>query len=788
MNDRSEGIGLPIVGTCEWLFQHREWKRWLARDGGLMWIKGKPGSGKSTLLRHAEQELKKTRVKNKDLALSFFFHGRGEELQRSPLGMYRSLLCQVLKQEPASLSQLVESFKIKSDGKDGSGVAWQWDAEHLGNHLGWAIDSILASRTIWLFVDALDECGQEGADKVLRHFNGLRRPGLHICVSCRHYPLQNWDGGFEIKVEEQNRADILKYAQVQLRHLQHKTTLPLPELIATHANGLFIWARLAIGRLWAVEKDMGGAEVEDTIRQTINSIPEDLDDLYTEIVQNMEKSPAAVSLLRWVICAQRPLMLRELRSAFNADSEAHPGSQYRSLEEDESAGLRYSRSNEEMGVKARALSCGLFEIVASANGAVGTSVVQFIHQSVVDFFRNGGLLLLSENEYEASPEAAMGLAHNDLFRTCVTYLNMHDDCRQEIGIDSAFPFLRYAARFWMEHARSSQKSQAHLLDCLGWPSKDFVDRWVRHCRALDLYSGDPDCPPRGIGLVHVAARHGLTTSLSMMLERAQADQVDLDAPDRLGRTPLVYAAERGHTAVVESLIEAGACVRTRDHMGATPLHWAALRGHGDIISLLLNNGAQADAEVKGGGTPLAWAIEGDSRSSAELLLEPCGTMSLDNEYVLPHRANNDRHLLELPTRTAVSFYFVGNPTSTSTADCPWISPQTPCRVWKAPRPWWFFQFLESFPERFNLPAIGSIPSGPLFGRPRDVGEEIPGSTYGHRTYLLRAVELGQDAIIRMLLDKGASPYLRGIHGWSPVNLAREKGDRVLVRLLESVRY
>jgi ABC-type molybdenum transport system ATPase subunit/photorepair protein PhrA len=82
-----------------------------------MWIKGKPGSGKSTLLRYAEHELKKTIVKKKVLTLSFFFHGRGEELQRSPLGMYRSLLYQVLKQEPASLSQLVETFKSKWDGK-----------------------------------------------------------------------------------------------------------------------------------------------------------------------------------------------------------------------------------------------------------------------------------------------------------------------------------------------------------------------------------------------------------------------------------------------------------------------------------------------------------------------------------------------------------------------------------------------------------------------------------------------------------------------------------------------
>lgn len=254
-----------------------------------MWIKGKPGSGKSTLLRYAEHELKKTRVKKKDLTLSFFFHGRGEELQRSPLGMYRSLLCHVLKQEPASLSQLVETFRNKWDGKHDSGVRWKWDPEHLGNFLDWAIDEISTRRTIWLFIDALDECGREGVEEVLQRFNRLRRSGLFICVSCRHYPLQNWDGGFEIKVEEQNKPDILRYAQGQLAHLEDKTALSVPDLIATHSNGLFIWARLAVERLRSMEMGTGPGEgVQDIvlIRQVIDSIPQDLDDLYRQIVGN----------------------------------------------------------------------------------------------------------------------------------------------------------------------------------------------------------------------------------------------------------------------------------------------------------------------------------------------------------------------------------------------------------------------------------------------------------------------------------------------------------------------
>ncbi|KAH6856019.1 hypothetical protein B0I37DRAFT_424890 [Chaetomium sp. MPI-CAGE-AT-0009] len=585
MNDRSADIKVPTLGTCQWLFHHKEWKRWLSDRGDLMWIKGKPGSGKSTLLRYAESELKKTRVKRGDLTLSFFFHGRGEELQRSPLGMYRSLLCQLLKQEPESLSQLVETFKSKWDGKQGSKVTW--DVEHLGNFLDWAMDEISTHRTIWLFVDALDECGREGAEEVLQRFNRLRRPGLFICVSCRHYPLQNWGGGFEIKVEEQNNLDIFKYAQSQLAHLQDRTTLPIPNLIATHSNGLFIWARLAVERLRKVEIGIGREDIENVVKETVDSIPQDLDDLYRNIVNDIEKTPAALALIRWVLCAQRPLTLDELPWAVIVDPNSHPDSHYASLEQYKSVAPAYTKSKDAMEIGVKILSHGLLETVRSASGR---RVIQFIHQTVMDFFNNGGLLLL--NGDEGSAETSLDHAHDHIFRTCIAYSNMPGvDPNQGLGGGSNFPLLGYATQFWIAHAGLSQKSQTELLDRLGWPSNHFVDLWVQHYRALHTYFENADCPPYGIGIAHVVARNELPTSLSKMLERK--DELDINAPDGLKRTPLVYAA--------------GACVNTRDYMGATPLHWAALRGHTELISLLLEHGASSETKTSGGCTPLAWA-------------------------------------------------------------------------------------------------------------------------------------------------------------------------------------
>ena len=85
--------------ACNWLYEHLEYKMWLNRDfthehHGFMWIKGKPGAGKSTMMKHALLKTKK--VLAGATIISFFFNSRGSILEKSTLGIYRSLLFQRL--------------------------------------------------------------------------------------------------------------------------------------------------------------------------------------------------------------------------------------------------------------------------------------------------------------------------------------------------------------------------------------------------------------------------------------------------------------------------------------------------------------------------------------------------------------------------------------------------------------------------------------------------------------------------------------------------------------------
>jgi nucleoside phosphorylase len=90
--------------TCTWLLRRSEYLDWfdankLSQHHGFLWVKGKPGAGKSTLTKFALANARKA-MKDK-IVISFFFSARGDDLEKSTVGMYRSLLFQLLARLPA---------------------------------------------------------------------------------------------------------------------------------------------------------------------------------------------------------------------------------------------------------------------------------------------------------------------------------------------------------------------------------------------------------------------------------------------------------------------------------------------------------------------------------------------------------------------------------------------------------------------------------------------------------------------------------------------------------------
>lgn len=130
--------------------------------------------------------------------------------------------------------------------------------------------------------------------------------------------------------------------------------------------------------------------------------------------------------------------------------------------------------------------------------------------------------------------------------------------------------------------------------------------------------------------LHSAAssgRNGPATDalISLLLLPLGKEGVDLLTSGK--RTPLHYAASKGHAGIVASLLKAGADAAAVDGTGATPLHRAAGgAGSLDVVRLLLDyedeskkKKVKIDARDRWGRTPLH-AAAAAGRSGAALLL------------------------------------------------------------------------------------------------------------------------------------------------------------------------
>ncbi len=139
-----------------------------------------------------------------------------------------------------------------------------------------------------------------------------------------------------------------------------------------------------------------------------------------------------------------------------------------------------------------------------------------------------------------------------------------------------------------------------------------------------------------------AAAEGSEESIELLLNQPS---IDLEIPDKFGQTPLLRAADAGHTKCVRMLIDKGANVKHADNEGRTALSLAAIKGHKVVAKLLLKNHAEINAQDEKGNTPLALAAEKNHDAVVRFLLESGANADLaDEDEETPFEKARDRHM------------------------------------------------------------------------------------------------------------------------------------------------
>lgn len=564
MNARVQSIKKAHDKTCMWLLEQPEYRNWLDPDKipehhGFLWIKGKPGVGKSTMMKYAlaraREEMSDTTV------ISFFFNARGEALERSALGMYRSLLFQLLTATPQVQNQ---SDILLASTKQRYSNCYQWHNEELKDILTSIIRSLGRHHRLCCFIDALDECNEDEARDMLDFLEELGRVAvasgtrLNICLSSRHYPHIGMQKGIRLTMEDQpgHQQDIERYVHSQLKAGRGKRVDGIKAEILSRASGMFLWVVLVVQTL---NKAYDHGQMH-TLRKCLEQVPNELDDLFTDILTRDNESKAELVLcLQWILYAQRPLKRAELYFAIRSGIEPTELAQWN----------RDEITEEDMERFILSCSKGLVETTRSKD-----RTVRFIHESVRDYLLRGGLAKLFAAS-DLGDNNVPGLSHERLKQCCYNYIN-NVDISQHVPLkvplprtsskevknvrelaSAKFPFLEYAVHNMFHHADIAEShgvSQKHFLEgCFVDDSSSSVLRtWI----TLDDLFGRHEIRLQTLeaSLLYILGEKDPSNLIQIQLEREDPNNINTITGERYG-TPIDAALFNGNEKARRVLLD-----------------------------------------------------------------------------------------------------------------------------------------------------------------------------------------------------------------------------------------
>ena len=246
-----------------------------------------------------------------------------------------------------------------------------------------------------------------------------------------------------------------------------------------------------------------------------------------------------------------------------------------------------------------------------------------------------------------------------------------------------------------------------------------------------------------------------------------AEGADVNVRDRLGETPLMYAAVVGSPEAMSFLIGKGADINAKNESGSTALIWSAT----DVakVRLLLEHGADVNAATKRGRTALLIAALSDgSAEIVRLLLEKgADAKALDAFKTTTLRGaavGNDTETMRLLIEAGVDV---------NAADFPGLTPLAMAAGWNGN--------LRAVELLLAHGAKVNAVSAPVMGLPSKNGP----SEFGKLTALLMAAPFGPPELIGKLIEAGADVNAKDVRGMTPLMLAvaTDRQDKAVIRML-----
>ncbi|KFY47728.1 hypothetical protein V496_10483 [Pseudogymnoascus sp. VKM F-4515 (FW-2607)] len=567
------------TGTGQWLLESDEFKTWIDNTGQILYCPGIPGSGKTMLTSIVIDHLSKS-AQDENVGIAYIYCNYQNQLEQTPVNMFASILKQLVQTRPSISNDVKNLYEGQRRRKNSRPM--------LNEILAVLHSEISRYAQVYILVDGLDEYANHGTRKqLLDSIWELYATGVvNLMVTSRFIPKiqQEFQSALQLEIRASDE-DVQKYLVGQMHLLPACVTrnLLLQEKVISDIidtiDGMFLLAQLHLDSL--TDKVTPKA-----VKTALSRLPKGstgLDMAYDQAMERItNQKPGfrelAEQILSWITYAQRPMSVRELQHALAVELGKPK------LDEDNLSDIE--------------------ELVSVCAGLVivdqESDTVRLVHYTTQEYFERIRL-----NRFPGAQE--------NISKSCLTYLLF--DAFEEARCPSDeelktrlqhYALLDYAAGHWGSHAHDNVELGVKSLALEFLTSDSNMS-----CSVQVIENAGRNLPGYGhrnsesVSGVHVCAYFDLEETAVGLLEL----NIKPDTEDSNGRTPLSWAAERGHEAFASFLLlRANVKVDSKDSKGRTPLSWAAENGQEAVVRMLIERkDVDADSKDSSGQTPLSWA-------------------------------------------------------------------------------------------------------------------------------------------------------------------------------------
>ena len=756
-------------GTCDWLLSLEIYDHWVSAKGSpLLWISGSPGKGKSTLCSAIINHLWKCKESD-TIAFSFLEGGWDRpDIARYILKTftYQLMGYQVLGNHECSPHAIQET-----DGKPEpiSRNDFQLTLRRL-------LASVEGETPVFLILDGLD--GDEWIKKVfITEIGEANRTGntknkFRCAIATRDLfegmglSKDSQARFLNLDKEPGVRHDLKTFIDGGLAELAggHEVDKISAARLATglyhRANGVFLWAALAIERLYRTMHFVD-------LARAIELIPADIDRIYQEDLRSIPSHNvnAVQKIFSWLAVAYWPLRLSELDEALAVEmSLYHPLVQ----KAEDVAQFKRQSSQEDI----ISLCGGLVRIA-------GSGVVRLRHSSLRAF-------LLSAEDSSKPPRSPVFEVHELLARTCLVLLIIAGESNSSsFGVSFSSwrtaeldsPLTNYAASNWLRHYRLAETHSRTLTGAL----QRYLGLFLDHiCEYLKV-SPTQQRVQIANTILRISTSRGLVSFTQMCLEMGADPQ---GGSCNRCKTPFALAIEGGHMGAANVLLKQiiPSSTSTRYEINDM-LHLAVASGVTDIVKILLQHGAKVDCvDPSSRRTSLHNAAASGDWNLVSLLMDH----NADVNAVIPVTLETPLHLAAVNGHLQVVKYLIeGRDASPKEVELYDSIVQQP--FYQS----WTDNLLSEGGETATLILdIGARDSA------QDLFEELLfwSGRYSNinmrNAQALTALDLaasrGHENVVRLLLEEGAIPKKAKIAPYTALQAAAENGHMATVKLLLAV--